>query len=38
MYEAITREKSIKNWKRIWKIELIEDFNPEWIDLFSRII
>jgi putative endonuclease len=38
MYEAITREKNIKNWKRIWKIELIEKFNPEWVDLFSQII
>jgi len=38
MYEAITREKNIKNWKRIWKIELIENFNPDWVDLYSRII
>jgi len=38
MYEAITREKAIKNWKRIWKIELIEKTNPNWRDLFSQII
>ena len=25
---AITREKQIKKWKRQWKIELIEEFNP----------
>jgi len=38
MYEAITREKAIKNWKRIWKIELIETLNPNWSDLFPKII
>ncbi len=38
MYEAIRREKTIKNWKRIWKIELIEKSNPDWIDLYSQII
>jgi putative endonuclease len=38
MYEAIKREKTIKNWKRIWKIELIEKANPNWVDLFSQII
>ena len=38
MYEAIKREKAIKNWKRLWKIELIEGFNPGWVDLFSQII
>ena len=38
MYEAIKREKNIKNWKRLWKIELIEKANPNWVDLFSQII
>jgi len=38
MYDAITREKTIKNWKRVWKIELIEKTNSNWIDLFSQII
>ena len=38
MYEAIQREKTIKNWKRLWKIELIEEANPNWVDLFSKII
>ena len=38
MYEAIRKEKMIKNWKRIWKIELIENTNPEWKDLYSQII
>jgi putative endonuclease len=30
---AITREKRIKGWKRDWKLKLIEDLNPEWLDL-----
>ena len=38
MLEAIKREKNLKNWKRIWKIELIENANPNWVDLFPRII
>ncbi len=31
--EAVYREKSLKKWKREWKIELIEKDNPEWKDL-----
>lgn len=31
--DAIIREKQLKNWKREWKIELIEASNPEWNDL-----
>lgn len=38
MYEAIRREKNLKNWKRLWKIELIEKANRNWVDLFSQII
>ena len=34
---AITREKQIKKWNRIWKVELIEEFNPEWRDLYEEI-
>ena len=30
---AITREKRIKKWNRIWKLSLIEEKNPEWDDL-----
>lgn len=33
IYEAITREKRIKNWNRQWKIHLIEQNNPQWFDL-----
>jgi putative endonuclease len=38
MESAIGREKSIKEWKRAWKIRLIETSNPEWRDLFGEII
>ena len=30
---AITREKRIKNWNRQWKINMIEEANPDWKDL-----
>jgi putative endonuclease len=33
VYSAITREKQLKGWKRIRKIQLIESMNPEWKDL-----
>jgi putative endonuclease len=35
---AILREKQIKEWKRRWKLELIEKDNPEWKDLYDEII
>jgi putative endonuclease len=35
--EAIKREKQLKNWKRQWKIELIEKTNPYWEDLYKKI-
>jgi hypothetical protein len=34
--DAITREHRIKEWRRQWKIRLIESMNPEWIDLFNE--
>ena len=30
---AIHREKQLKKWKQAWKIALIEESNPNWIDL-----
>jgi putative endonuclease len=35
MTEAIKREHRIKEWRRQWKIRLIESMNPEWVDLFD---
>lgn len=37
MMSAISREKAIKEWKRLWKIELIEKANPGWRDLYADI-
>jgi len=37
MYQAISREKNLKNWKRDWKISLIERQNPHWIDLYKDL-
>jgi putative endonuclease len=31
--EAIAREKQLKNWRRDWKIQLIEENNLHWSDL-----
>jgi putative endonuclease len=36
--DAIAREKNLKNWKREWKVELIEKMNPEWEDLYYKIV
>ena len=36
MDEAIKREKQLKEWRRGWKIELIEKLNPTWRDLFEE--
>ena len=36
--DAIVREKQIKKWKRVWKINLIEENNPEWRDLYASIL
>jgi putative endonuclease len=35
---AISREKAIKAWKRAWKIELIEQINPKWQDLYASLL
>ncbi len=35
---AIAREKAIKQWKRFWKIKLIEQVNPTWEDLYETLL
>ena len=35
--DAIRREKLLKTWRRAWKIELIEQANPQWRDLWEEI-
>ena len=37
MEAAILREKRIKKWNRDWKVNMIEKFNPTWIDLHDDI-
>ena len=34
---AIQREKRLKKWKRAWKLRLIEERNPAWVDLWESI-
>ena len=38
MEVAIQYEKQLKKWNRKWKIELIENTNPEWNDLYLEIV
>ena len=35
---ATHKEKQIKNWKREWKVALIEKTNPDWLDLYESIL
>lgn len=35
--EAIFREKKIKRWRRQWKIDLIEQANPNWLDRWEQV-
>jgi len=36
--EAIQREKTLKRYVRQWKINLIEQSNPQWIDLYPGLV
>jgi putative endonuclease len=36
--EAIHREKNMKAWKRLWKLRLINEANPEWRDLSAELL
>ena len=38
MKSAINREKRLKEWKRKWKLKLIESSNPNWQDLYPMIV
>ena len=37
MLEAIAREKCIKKWRRVWKLQLISQGNPTWRDLYWEV-
>ena len=36
IFDAIAREKRLKNWRRQWKAKLIESINPQWEDLSAE--
>jgi putative endonuclease len=36
--DAVQREKRLKKWNRVWKIQLIESVNPEWKDLYETVM
>jgi len=38
MESAIIREKRLKKWNREWKLELIDNFNPNWEDLYYKVV
>ena len=38
MESAIQRETALKNWKRAWKLDLVESSNPEWRDLYEKLV
>jgi putative endonuclease len=35
---AIRREKQMKEWRRDWKIQLVEESNPRWADLYGALL
>ena len=35
IHAAIQREKQLKKWRRAWKVNLIEESNPDWLDLYE---
>ena len=36
--DAIKREKQVKKWPRKWKLDTINKFNPDWVDLYESIL
>jgi putative endonuclease len=34
---AFQRERQLKKWNRLWKLELIERFNPDWRDMANEV-
>ncbi len=37
VHSALEREKQLKKWNRTWKIRLIEEQNPNWLDLANQL-
>lgn len=38
MESAIQREKTLKNWKRDRKKNMIQEMNPQWEDLYTNLL
>ncbi|WP_250656459.1 GIY-YIG nuclease family protein [Alkalimarinus coralli] len=38
IHGAILREKQLKKWRREWKLNLINQQNPSWTDLWEQVI
>jgi putative endonuclease len=36
--EAIRRERTLKTWRRAWKVRLIAEMNPNWDDLCDQLL
>jgi putative endonuclease len=36
--QAIQREKTIKHWPRAWKVRIIQADNPDWEDIYDRLM
>jgi putative endonuclease len=36
--DAFRRERRIKDWRRVWKLQLIEAENPDWRDLYFDLV
>ncbi len=34
---AFRRERRIKEWRRAWKVRLIEITNPDWLDMYDDL-
>ena len=34
---AIQRERTMKHWPRNWKLALIVEMNPDWVDLYEQL-
>ena len=35
---AIQREKTMKQWRRAWKLRTISAANPDWVDLYDTLV
>ena len=37
IHRALWREHQIKTWERTWKLALIKEKNPDWLDLYREV-